>query len=38
VVQELGMNPKTIARPVDRYVRVSDLRGRSGKRFVGPKD
>src|SRR3954468_4576233 len=33
-----GMSPKTIARPLDIYVRVSDVRGRSGDSFISPQE
>ena len=32
------MSPKKIAQPLDVYVRVSDVRGRSGDSFISPKD
>jgi DNA invertase Pin-like site-specific DNA recombinase len=32
------MSPKKIAAPLDLYVRVSDVRGRSGDSFISPKD
>lgn len=32
------MSPKKIALPLDIYVRVSDVRGRSGDSFISPKD
>src|SRR4051794_22838631 len=32
------MSPKKIAQPLDIYVRVSDVRGRSGDSFISPKD
>src|SRR5215217_3562852 len=32
------MSPKTIAAPLDIYVRVSDVRGRAGDSFISPKD
>jgi site-specific DNA recombinase len=32
------MSPKKIAAPLDIYVRVSDVRGRSGDSFISPKD
>ena len=32
------MSPKKIAAPLDVYVRVSDVRGRSGDSFISPKD
>ncbi len=32
------MSPKKIAAPLDIYVRVSDIRGRSGDSFISPKD
>jgi site-specific DNA recombinase len=33
-----AMSPKKIARPLDIYVRVNDVRGRAGKGFISPKD
>jgi hypothetical protein len=32
------MSPKKIALPLDIYVQVSDVRGRSGDSFISPKD
>src|SRR5437588_6528057 len=32
------MSPKKITRPLDIYVRVSDVRGRAGDSFISPKD
>src|SRR5581483_7101057 len=32
------MSPKRVALPLDIYVRVSDVRGRSGDNFISPKD
>jgi DNA invertase Pin-like site-specific DNA recombinase len=32
------MSPKRITRPLDIYVRVSDVRGRAGDSFISPKD
>ncbi len=32
------MSPKRIAKPLDIYIRVSDVRGRSGESFISPKD
>jgi DNA invertase Pin-like site-specific DNA recombinase len=32
------MSPKKISAPLDIYVRVSDVRGRSGESFISPKD
>ena len=32
------MSPKKIARPLDIYVRVSDVKGRAGDSFISPKD
>jgi site-specific DNA recombinase len=32
------MSPKTVALPLDIYVRVSDVRGRAGDGFISPKD
>ena len=32
------MSPKRIAKPLDIYVRVSDVRGRAGDAFISPKD
>ncbi len=32
------MSPKRIAKPLDIYIRVSDVRGRSGESFISPRD
>jgi DNA invertase Pin-like site-specific DNA recombinase len=32
------MSPKRIARPLDVYIRVSDVKGRSGESFISPKE
>ncbi len=32
------MSPKRITRPLDIYIRVSDVRGRAGESFISPKD
>jgi len=32
------MSPKRIAKPLDIYIRVSDVRGRSGESFISPTD
>lgn len=32
------MSPKKVARPLDIYVRVSDVKGRSGESFISPKE
>lgn len=32
------MSPKRITKPLDIYVRVSDVRGRAGESFISPKD
>jgi hypothetical protein len=32
------MSPKRITRPLDIYVRVSDVRGRAGDSFISPRD
>jgi DNA invertase Pin-like site-specific DNA recombinase len=32
------MSPKRVTRPLDIYVRVSDVRGRAGDSFISPKD
>lgn len=32
------MSPKRIAKPLDIYIRVSDIRGRSGESFISPRD
>lgn len=32
------MSPKKITRPVDIYVRVSDVKGREGDSFISPKE
>jgi DNA invertase Pin-like site-specific DNA recombinase len=32
------MSPKKITRPLDIYVRVSQVRGREGESFISPKD
>src|SRR3954452_12658841 len=32
------MSPKKVARPLDIYVRVSDVKGRSGESFQSPKE
>src|SRR5262245_25021724 len=32
------MSPKRITKPVDIYVRVSDVRGRGGESFISPQD
>src|SRR5438128_783640 len=32
------MSPKRVSGPLDIYVRVSDVRGRSGDSFISPKD
>jgi hypothetical protein len=30
------MSPKRVAAPLDIYLRVSDVRGRSGESFISP--
>lgn len=32
------MSPKRVTKPLDVYVRVSDVRGRAGDSFISPKD
>src|SRR3954451_14526410 len=32
------MSPKKVTRPLDIYVRVSDVRGRIGESFISPKE
>ena len=32
------MSPHKVTKPLDIYVRVSDVRGRSGESFISPKD
>ena len=32
------MSPKKVSKPLDIYVRVSDVKGRSGESFISPKD
>ena len=32
------MSPKRIAKPLDIYVRVSDVKGRSGESFISPEE
>lgn len=32
------MSPKRISRPLDIYVRVSDVKGRSGESFISPQE
>lgn len=32
------MSPKRISKPLDIYVRVSDVRGRAGESYISPKD
>jgi DNA invertase Pin-like site-specific DNA recombinase len=32
------VSPKRIAKPLDIYIRVSDVRGRSGESFISPRD
>jgi DNA invertase Pin-like site-specific DNA recombinase len=32
------MSPKKVAGPLDLYIRVSDVRGRSGESFISPAD
>src|SRR5206468_166999 len=36
--ERTDMSPKKIALPLDAYVRVSDVRGRSGDSFISPKE
>jgi hypothetical protein len=32
------MSPKRISRPLDIYIRVSDVRGRTGDSFISPQE